>query len=268
MKNLEILVATMKQKDMSLVEKMNLRCDAVIANQADEYGYQSVTTEYGTVKMISTDTIGVGRNRNMALALADSEIVLFADDDITYYDDGAEGVIRAFDELKDADVIAFSLDISKNGNIVQKRRWKIQKRHLWNVFKYGTCVLAARRSSLAKNGIAFNTVFGGGCVYGSGEDSTFLRECLRKGLKIYSHSHVLGVSSKDGSSWFQGFNEKYFHDKGAWIACAFPCMKHLIKWYYVWRLRKKTELKVREIVKQLNHGIRNYKTLTPYQEGK
>ena len=36
MKKLQVLVATMHQKDLSLVEKMNIRCDAVIANQADK----------------------------------------------------------------------------------------------------------------------------------------------------------------------------------------------------------------------------------------
>ena len=33
MARLQVLVATMNQQDLSLVKQMNLRCDAVIANQ-------------------------------------------------------------------------------------------------------------------------------------------------------------------------------------------------------------------------------------------
>ena len=79
MKKLQVLVATMHQKDLSLVEKMNIRCDAVIANQADK---NEILTE-DNVTMITTKTRGVGLNRNIALLAADAEILLFAD--ITYH---------------------------------------------------------------------------------------------------------------------------------------------------------------------------------------
>ena len=35
MNHLQILVATMHQTELSLAEKMNIRCSAIIANQAD-----------------------------------------------------------------------------------------------------------------------------------------------------------------------------------------------------------------------------------------
>ena len=35
MKQLQVLVATMHQSDFSLVEKMNITCDAILANQTD-----------------------------------------------------------------------------------------------------------------------------------------------------------------------------------------------------------------------------------------
>ena len=40
MKKLQVLVASMHQKDFSIVEKMNLSTDTIIANQADKYAYE------------------------------------------------------------------------------------------------------------------------------------------------------------------------------------------------------------------------------------
>ena len=42
MSELQVLVATMHQRDFSLVEKMNIRCDAVIANQADRSSFDAL----------------------------------------------------------------------------------------------------------------------------------------------------------------------------------------------------------------------------------
>ena len=63
--------------------------------------------------------------------------------------------------------------------------------------------------------------FGGGCIYSSGEDSLFLKACFERGLKVYSNAYVLGSCCKDVSSWFRGFNEKYFYDKeqGIYLDC-------------------------------------------------
>ena len=111
MGQLQVLVATMHQKDTSIVEKMNIGCDAVIANQADRNDI--LVTE--RVKMITTNTRGVGLNRNIALLAADAELLLFADDDMVYYDGMAEAVEQAFRDNPQADVLIFGVDITRNG---------------------------------------------------------------------------------------------------------------------------------------------------------
>ena len=74
---LQVLVAAMQQKDLSLAEKMNTRCSTVIANQADRDEVLREATAYGEVKMVTTPTRGVGLNRNIALLASDADIVLF-----------------------------------------------------------------------------------------------------------------------------------------------------------------------------------------------
>ena len=263
---LQVLVATMHQNDLSLFEKMNIQCDAIIANQHDRLAVDKQVNENGNVTMISTPTRGVGLNRNIALMSADADILLFADDDITYYDGSLSGVKQAFDDLPDADVIIFSIDYTKNGDVFQKKHSPTRELKLWNSLKYGACALAIRKRAVLSNNLKFSQLFGGGCIYGSGEDSLFILDCFNAGLKVYSHSYVLGKCAKDSSSWFTGYNEKYLYDKGAWIACAFPKAKHIIKWYFVCKFSKKSGISFVKTAKLINKGIVGFKTLTTFDQ--
>ncbi len=264
MSELQVLIAAMGQKDFSLTEKMNLRCNGIIANQTDTNSVQSQTMPWGTVELISTTTRGVGKNRNIALLAAEAELLLFADDDVCYYDGTLEGVKNAFAELPQADMIIFGVDILRGGEITEKRHLKTRRLHLWNAMKYGTYAIAVRRSVLQRNNIWFHTGFGGGCVYGSGEDSLLIRECLKKGLRLYSHSYVLGTCCKDVSSWFTGYNEKYFFDKGAMLSQGFPRGKHLMAVYFAIKFRKKTKVSMPGRLSWMLRGMRAVKTMTSY----
>lgn len=263
---LEVLVATMDQENLSLAERMHLTKSAVIANQCGRWDYAESIEGDRRIRMLSTATRGVGVNRNLAIQLSEADVLLFADDDIVYYDGALQAVEDAFRQLPDADVIFFAIDMTKNGEVFDRRRHSTRRLHLWNSLKYGACRMAVRREAIVRNRIAFSTLFGGGCIYSSGEDTVFIRDCLRAGLKLYSHECVLGACAKDSSTWFSGFNDKYFYDRGAVYGCAFPRAKHIIKWYYAFKLARKTGRSISFIVKKMNEGIRGFRTLTPYNE--
>lgn len=265
MRDFQVLVATMNQSDFLLGEKMNLSCDAVFANQCGSNNVRMYTTEHGIWKMISTDTRGVGINRNIALFAADADIVLFADDDMTYYDGTFVGVKKAFAEFPDADVIIFSVDLEKNGIVYEKRRVPHKKMHIWNSLKYGTYSIAVRRNAVIKKNITFNHCFGGGSIYGSGEDSLFLKECFDKKLKVYSYDCVLGMCNKDHSSWFTGYNEKYFYDKGALLGCLFPNLKYFMVPVFALKF-KKSDISLRRRMWHMFKGLHNVQKLIPYSE--
>lgn len=198
MSKVEILVATMYQKDLSKYKEMNIQTDAVFANQDDRSEYCEEKIDCNTVKMITTAQHGVGKNRNIALLYASYEICMFADDDLVYVDGYEQGVLVAFNELKDADIIIFNCESDsdrkpKINNIISRVR-------LWNFTSYGTIRIAIRRESIIKNNINFTLLFGGGSRYGSGEDSLFLRESLKKGLKIYTHPYKIANVKQQSST--------------------------------------------------------------------
>lgn len=263
---LQVLVATMDRTDDSLVETMQFQRPAIIANQCGHWRNREYEHEFGTVQLLCSDTKGVGINRNLALLTATADILLFADDDITYYDPTLQGVVDAFRELPQADVIFFGMDMTRGGEITEKRHCKTQRRHLFNSMRYGTYRIAIRREAVQRHRLRFSHLFGGGCLYGSGEDTLFIADCFRAGLTVYSHSYVLGQCAKDSSSWFTGYNGKFFYDKGAWIAATFPKSKHLVKWYFGYRLSKKAGISLQQAMAEMDRGIRGWQDLTPYQE--
>ena len=266
MESLQVLVASMGQKDLSLANKMNFDCSAIIANQTDCCDYISERREYGLVEMYSTDTRGVGTNRNIALAAADAEFILFADDDVCYYDGLKRNILKAFSDEPRADVLVFGVDIIRNGRITERRHYKNKRLHVWNSMRFGTYAIAARREAIEKNSIIFNTNFGGGCIYGSGEDSLFIKACFDCGLRVFSSSYVLGTCSKDASSWFTGCNEKYFFDRGALMGYLFPKMPHLMALYFAVNFKKETDIRCKKRISLMFAGLRAGKKLIPYSE--
>lgn len=261
---LQVLVATVGRKDLSLAEKMNIRCDAVIANQDHRDETVCDRTPYGRVTMITTATRGVGRNRNVALAAADGDILLLADDDVVYADDMPAQVTAAFAAHPRADVLLFGMDILKDGTVTERRQEAWHRLHVWNAMRYGTYRIALRRSALDAAGITFHESFGGGCPFSAGEDSLFIKSCLDAGLKLYAHPYVLGTCCKDTSTWFVGYNEKYFYDKGVLVRHLFPRTAYLMALYFGLWFRRATPLGPWQRLRLVYAGVRGGKRLVPY----
>lgn len=262
---LEVLIATMHQTDMSLFNRMNIQSDVVIANQTDKNEVVRTEIDGHNVVMVNSDTLGVGINRNLALIYSSADIFLFADDDVVYNNGYAKEVEKAFMKQSAADVIIFGMNLIKNGQVIERISNENKRLHLWNSMQYGTYVLAIKRTAMRKANLKFSHLFGGGCIYGSGEDSLFIRDCFRNGLKVYSSSYCLGKCFKDTSSWFTGYNEKYFYDKGALLACAFPKLKYLLSLYYSFRFRTLCDFSVWKIFKLYCNGIKGFRLLKPYK---
>ena len=110
MRKFQILCVTMHQCDFSKIKEMNIHSDVIFSNQADRTGFDTLEFEDHTAQMITTETRGVGKNRNIGLMYADAEICLFADDDVTYVDDMEDIVVREFETHPDADIMIFHLD--------------------------------------------------------------------------------------------------------------------------------------------------------------
>ncbi len=268
MSKVQVLVATMNQKDFSLIEKQNIRCDVVYANQADYECEKTINTPYGTAKMISTKTRGVGINRNIALENATGEILLFSDDDVIYCDDMPEQVEKAFLKFPQADVIMFGIALTKNGEIIRRKSTQTGKVLFWKSLKYGMVQIAIRNESIKKKNIKLSDKFGGGCIYCHGEDADFIMSCYKKGLKVYEYAYELGTTATDTSTWFTGFGEKYFYDTGALAKSSFGIVAIPFIVRACIRTQGENNMSFFNKLKYMLAGYKNYDRLLTYDEWK
>ncbi|MDD2362489.1 MAG: glycosyltransferase [Oscillospiraceae bacterium] len=269
MSRLEVLCATMHQTDFSKIEEMNIKSDVVFANQSDHEGYDEITFDGYRARMVTTSLRGVGKNRNIALLYADSEIGLLADDDVRYADNYVETVCGAFNEIPDADVIIFN--IYSTSEHIDRKPTQIKKRGRLNKLSrnpFGGPRISFRISSVKKANLWFTLLFGGGCLFSSGEDSLWLRNALHKGLKIYKYPKTIGSVSMEESSWFNGFDEKLYYGKGAYYKASSPVLFLLWILYFAFRTRKNSDLDFGKRLLWMRNGAEGYKSLISYDEWK
>ena len=219
---IEVLISAMNVDDISFYKKFNLKTDALIINQAGYNAYEEIITDLGyKVRMISTDTKGLGVSRNLAILNSKADIIIFADDDEVFTDNYSKDVKEAFVNNPDVDIFIFRTIIYQDGKeIIKVKEEKDLK--IYNALRYGSVHFAIKRDSIAKKNIHVSTYFGAGTDNGSGEDSIFLADCIRNKLKVRSNLKTIAKVYNDGSTWFKGYDEKFFYDKGKLAKALFP----------------------------------------------
>lgn len=233
--NIQTLVVTTNQNDESLPRKMNIQTDAVIGNQCGRDGLYEFEYNGHLMQYVNSSLRGVGINRNHVLMRAQGDVCVLADDDMIFLPDYEMNVRAWFDKLPDADILIFNLEGGKK----RYKNKEVKKITLLNYGKFGTARLAFRTRSIRFSGLQFHTMFGGGCEFSCGEDTLFLHSCLKSGLTIYGVPDTIARISDDSSSWFYGYTDKFFFDKGI----VYYALNHrwcvLHAWVHCLRHRKK-----------------------------
>ena len=235
---IQVLVATMHQTDHSLLAKMNIQTDAIIGNQCDRNEIEAFEWNGHNIKYLSFAERGVGLNRNNSLMRADADICLFADDDVVYFDNYAQKITEAFTNQPDADVIIFNFKISRGGGELRDAVTKHRRVSKKGVTAYPTPLIAFKNESIKRKNIVFHRMFGGGANFSCGEDTIFLQDCVKQRLRIYTCPTTLGTIDHGESTWFHGFTDKFFIDKGVLYRCAFGKMAKPYAAYHVIKHRK------------------------------
>lgn len=261
---IEVLLSTMHQKDWSIIEKCNIRSNAIIINQCNENKTEEINFNHRKIKMISTTERGLSKSRNMALKNSRADICILCDDDIVYKDNYDSMVLDAFTRVPDADVIIFNV-ISKNIEKRKQEKLFTTIKRIPSYKSYSSVHIAFKRMSIVNNNIYFNENFGSGSgLYSFAEDSIFFSDIHKNNLRSYTYPAIIADLYTGESTWFKGFNKKYFYDTGAFLAAAYPELKNFYKWYYPLRLFGRSSLTFFEMVKYINQGIEGYKELKPY----
>lgn len=224
MSRLQVLVATMNQKDcMSLVKNMNITSDAVIINQSDECSYQMYKNGDNIIESYTVNERGLSRSRNTALIKSSGDLLCIADDDMVYSDTYETDILDEFDKNPDADAIVFRVVFinERQGASYKKKVGKLGR------YEYKECSsveMVVKKDKILANNIWFNALFGAGSKYSCGEDTIFIKEMLDKGLNVYKSDKQIAIVDMSESTWFKGYDERHFKNKGALVACIYKKM--------------------------------------------
>lgn len=210
--SVEVLVAARNQTDHQLVQKLNIQSDVIIGNQCDRNEIEIYRYKEFQVTYLNHAERGLGRNRNQTLMRSQGDYCLLCDDDMVYVD-GYPGIVEEqFRKYPHADVIIFNLIEAVPRRYVIKKPMKI---NYFNFMRFGSVRIAMKRKSILNHGIFFNITVGSGTKHGFGEDTLFLADCLKKGLKLCAVPvPIARLTEERESTWFHGYTRKYFEDKG------------------------------------------------------
>jgi len=256
---LQVLAAAVDKEVRALAESMNLSTAAIIVDQCDRCAYEEFEYRNRSIRCFFMTERGVGLSRNTALLHADADIVLFSDEDIRFYEGYEKQVLTAFEKNPDADLITFNFKVDERRATYYNKeerpvRW-------YNYGRYPTYSVAARLEALRRCNVSFSLLFGGGAKYSNGEDSLFLHDCLKKGMHLYTSTEEIGEEIYRESTWFKGYHEKFFFDRGVLYSCLYGKMAKLfaLRFLYAHRGEMCREIPLKEAYKLMKKGMKESK---------
>lgn len=253
---MQLLVAAMNTEPLKLAQEMRIGSDAIIVNQTDRYAYEEVEYEGHKIKFFSMNERGVGLSRNHALLRADAEISLFADEDIVYVPGYEKLVLDAFEAHPEADMLLFNVQAMPGRETYHNT--KFGRVRSYNCGRYPTYSMAIKTEKVHKKNITFSLLFGGGAKYSNGEDSLFIQECIKKGMKVYTVPVLIGAEKVRESTWFKGYNERFFFDRGVLYQHLYGVLKKPMAFRFLLKHRGKAfdEISMKEAWKIMCRGMK------------
>lgn len=231
---LEVLMSCMHQNDAALVSASQLTGNVVMINQCDKEGYGEYPTANGAVRMFSTTERGLTKSRNMAIRNAKADICLICDDDEKFVPEYEQVILNAYQKNPQADIIIFKMENRPPSFPDRLMRLKFPK-----TMKVSSWQISFRREKLIEANIAFDELMGAGSGNGAEEELKFLWDCQRAGLEIWYVPEVIASVAQECSTWFKGFDETFFENRGATTRYVMGIgLASLYAIYYAVRKRK------------------------------
>ncbi|XZG70805.1 glycosyltransferase [Chitinibacteraceae bacterium HSL-7] len=173
------------------------------------------------VTVIPCNETGLSKSRNVALAHASADIAVIADDDVRHAPELVSVLVDAL-ASSGADFVTFDLI----GHAAGRAREHTAR----SVLQVSSCRIAFRPAAFHQAGIRFDTRFGLGAAFASGEENIWLSDALAAGLRGV---HVpAALVEHDGPSTGYRFDEKLAESKGALQLRLFGWRGWLTMWAF------------------------------------
>ena len=260
--NLEILISTTKKNNLDFIENIffennHHQFPIIIVNQAGKIK-DSIKKN---IRIINTDTKGLSKSRNLAIKNSSKKYCLLADDDIIYKNGFYKIIEEAFEKNLNSDVITFMM-VDENGKRFKKYPNNI-KHNYKSIREVNSVVIAFNRDSIIKNNIQFDTLFGLGAIFETGEEYIFLRNCIEKDLTVLFYPKII-LQHKSISSGKSAFKDKNIFARAAIFYKFYGYLSYLKLVHHIYLLKKKNMISWKQVFNKFLvglDGIKKYKSI-------
>ena len=186
-------------KNISYPEQNERREVIVLVQNPNEESY---VFNVPTTKLVELKSRGVAKSRNAALKYANGKYLIFADDDITFDENGIEKLIEYFEAHPECAIImAHTTD--ETGALRKTYPDKAHKLTRFNSAKAATYEMMVRVEAIRNAGIQFDENFGAGVDNFLGDEYIFISDALKSGLQgMYLPIRVaIHPKESSGSTW-------------------------------------------------------------------
>lgn len=217
---LDIIVTTMHKSTEEIVamcDRMNINSNVIVCNQANRF--EKVILDHKNYKLtiLTTDTRGLSLNRNIGIACSTADLLLFMDDDGVFVPNYVQLIKENFSpKMMGAKFIVRSQNADRP---LEEKNKSTKKAKMFSLMSSGVCGFVIRRRFLLFHNLFFNVSYGAGTDMFCGEDSMFFKSLYRCTKSIYFIHEELATVEQSTSTWFAGYDDRYFCVKG-YIYCS------------------------------------------------
>ena len=154
---LEILLSCMNLQDEDIITKSHIESDTIIVNQCGYDGYNEYDRNGHKTRIFSVNDKGLTKSRNYAIKHSEADVCLLCDDDEVFSRNYEEGILTAYRDLPEADVIIFNI-----GN--RPAHWGDMPKKLGylDLMHVASWQISFKRESIVNNNVYFDERMGAG----------------------------------------------------------------------------------------------------------
>lgn len=257
----QILLSTMKKNNddiNKLIKDMNIKNDCLVINQCNKEERFELVINNNRVTVVNSSDTGLSKSRNLALKNSIADVCIIADDDLEYVNNLNDIIIKEFNRNNGYDILIFKVyGRNKKFKTYINKEKEISYLSSMNI---SSVQIALKKKEILDKNIYFNELLGAGSKYSMGEENEFLFRCLRKGIKIKYIPIKIADLYIGNSSWFNGYNKKYFIDRGASFTAMSKILSNILIIQFALRKRNvyKNKFSILEAIKIMFLGKKRY----------
>jgi glycosyltransferase involved in cell wall biosynthesis len=192
--DIELLISTMSKDTnqvCSMLERSNVKCNALVVVQGDNEGYKEVSRDSQKIRIFFSKERGLSKSRNLALSNCAARYGYIMDDDVVLKDGAVDQIVMAMEaDLADVGTCFFEYEDGRNSMPGYKNSFD---HNFLTAAKVASIEICVRVASIREKKIAFDERFGLGTELPSGEEYVFITDCLKNDLKVKYYPMCIGT---------------------------------------------------------------------------